>query len=121
MTLTTRVLAPEEHAHLPSDEQTAALPLFPGVRVIACEHNGVIVGSIGLVPLWHVEGVYVTPEWRGTGVLQTLVAAMHAEARALGLQTVYPAAQQDALVHFIERIGGVELPVRWFALAVQED
>jgi GNAT superfamily N-acetyltransferase len=70
--------------------------------------------------LWHAEGFYVTPDYRGRGVDVALVAAMHAEARTLGVDTVWPAANTDAMAHYVTRLGAVEIPARWFALAVRE-
>lgn len=118
--MTTRILPPEEWAKLAGTELDTALPMLPGTRVIVCELDGAIVGHLALVPMWHAEGVYVTPTQRGRGVLQFLIAAMHEEARAIGVSTVFPAAATEGMVHLITRIGGVEIEARWFALAVKE-
>lgn len=117
----TRLLPPEEWGRLAGSELEPALPLLPGARVLVCEtEDGAIVGHLALVPMWHVEAAEVEPTFRGTGVLQALVAAMHVEARALGITTVFPAAATDGMVHFVTRLGAVEIPARWFALAVKE-
>jgi L-amino acid N-acyltransferase YncA len=118
--MTTRVLHPDEWARLDGSELARALPRLPGARVIVCEDEGRVLGHLALVPMWHVEGAEIDEAQRGRGVLQALIAGMHAEARALGVSTVFPAAASDGMVHLIQRIGGVEIPARWFALAVRE-
>jgi hypothetical protein len=121
--MTTRVLDRAEWADALSETDLAlALPFFPeGVRVIVCEQAGAIVGHIALVPMWHIEGVYVDPAHRGGGrVFAALVTAMHAEARALAQRTVFPAAADDRMAQMVTQLGAVEIPARWFALKVRE-
>ena len=118
--MTSRVLDPLEHGRLDGTEIEEALPLFPGARVIVVEEEGVIIGHLLLAPMWHAEGFYVAPAYRGRGVDVELVAEMHATARAMGLGTVFPAAETDGMVAYVERLGAVEIPARWFALAVRE-
>jgi len=118
--VTTRILPVEDYRRIAGTDLSRALPILPGTKVIVCEHEGAIVGHLGLIPMWHVEGVEVDPAYRGRGVLQQLITAMHAEARTLGVYTLFPAAADAGMVHLLERLGAVEIPVRMYALAVQE-
>ena len=118
--MTARLLPPAEYDRLAGTELECAGDIFPGASVLVVEEAGVIIGHLMLAPLWHAEGFYVDPAYRGRGVDTQLVAAMHAEARALGLETVFPAAASDGMAHYVTRLGAVEMSARWFALAVRE-
>lgn len=118
--MTRRILPSDEYSRLVGTDLESALPLFPGARVIVVEDAGAIVGHLLLAPMWHAEGFGVVDGYRGRGVDRLLVDAMHAEARALGVETVFPAAASDGMVRYVTRLGAVEIPARWFALAVRE-
>lgn len=122
--MTTRLLDPSEHALLAGTDLGRALPYLPsGTRVVIAEDAGRVLGHIGLVPLLHVEGIAIDPQVTGLRrgrVFQALVQAMHAEARARGEHTVFPAAADPAMVEIVAKLGAVEVPARWFALPVKE-
>jgi GNAT superfamily N-acetyltransferase len=118
--MTSRILPREDYGRLIGTDLETAVPLFPGARVIVVEEGDAIIGHLMLAPMWHAEGFYVAPSHRGRGVDTALVTAMHAEARSMGVETVFPAAADDQMAHYVTRHGGVEIPARWFAVAVQE-
>jgi len=115
-----RLLPREEYYKLDGTDLECLLPDFPGARVFVVEDGDAIVGHLMLAPMWHAEGFYVEPSYRGKGVDTLLVAEMHDEARSMGLGTVFPAAASDGMVNYVTRLGAVEVPARWFALAVRE-
>lgn len=118
--MTSRILPRAEYTALEGTDLEHAVAHFPGARVIVVEDAGTIVGHLMLAPMWHAEGFGVDEAYRGRGVDRMLVAAMHGEARAMGIETVFPGAATDGMVSYVTRLGAVEMPVRWFALAVRE-
>ncbi len=117
--MTSRILSLAEYDRLIGTD-IDELSHRPGARVIVVEDGASIVGHLLLVPLWHAEGFGVAESHRGRGVDRMLVEAMHADARDMGVDTVFPAAESDGMVHYVTRLGAVEVPARWFALAVKE-
>ncbi len=118
--MTTRILPRAEYGRLAGTALEPAVVQFPGARVIVAEADGVIVGHLMLAPMWHVEGFSVAPEYGGLGAGDLLIDAMHEEARAIGLDTVFPAAGTAGMARYITMRHGVEIPARWFAVAVRE-
>ena len=118
--MNSRILPRADYARLVGTDIETLLPMLPGSRVIVVEDDGEIVGHLMLAPMWHAEGFGVVASHRGRGVDTMLVSAMHAEARSMGVKTVFPAAADDQMAHYVTRHGGVEIPARWFAVAVQE-
>jgi putative acetyltransferase len=68
-------------------------------------------GSIGLIPLStdtaELEGMYVAPDHRGTGVAQKLVETFEAHARANGFKSICLRAgePQPEALRFYEKMG----------------
>lgn len=118
--MTIRRLPPEEWNRLIGLPQGDDLIRFPHARILVAEEAGTIIGVMGLIPLWHMEGAYVAPSYRGKRVFETLFAALKAEAATLGVPAVFPGAATTAMGHFLERQGAVEIPLRLFALAARE-
>ena len=120
--MTRRILPRDEYHRLDGTDLECILSDFPGARVFVVEDGAEIVGHLMLAPMWHAEGFYVDPAYRGKGVDTLLVAEMHDEARSMGLATVFPAADRDdtGMFRYVTRLGAVEIPARWFALAVRE-
>lgn len=70
------------------------------------EHDGEIIGCGALQVIWEdqseIRSLAVLPEWHGRGIGRRLVAALLAEARALGLPGVFALTYREG---FFERMG----------------
>ena len=118
--MTPRLLPRAEYYRLAGTDLEDLLPDFPGARVFVVEDGDEIVGHLMLAPFWHPEGFYVAKDYRGQGVDTLLVSEMFDEARSMGLETVWPATASEGMAKYVTRLGAVEVPARWFALAVRE-
>lgn len=65
--MTTRLLPPEEWARLEGTLTGASWRrLDPEqAQVLVCEDHGTIVASAALFQVWHLEGLWVAPAYRG--------------------------------------------------------
>lgn len=106
--MTHRVLPPDEWPKLAGTLLETAWPtLNPReTRIVAVEDAGQIVGCVALFPVWHLEGVWIAPERRGTvSVARRIVTAVRSLAKALGASEVLMMATTDAAARMCRRFG----------------
>lgn len=116
----TRILPRQEYYRLEGTELEAVRSTLPAAaQVLVVEDDGRIVACWSLMPVWHVEGVWIAPEQRGRlGVVRRLVAGMFGLARSLGAGAVLTAAMTPEVEDLCRRLGGVEIPGKHFSLCV---
>jgi hypothetical protein len=121
--MTTRILAQDEYAgRLAGTELEAIWPHLPQTaQVIAVEGpDGRLVACWAVYPLVHAEGCWIAPDQRGNPrVARTLIREMFEAVRRLGAATVQTASVEDHVAALAQRLGGVELPGRHFAVRVR--
>lgn len=106
--MTSRILPREEWHTLPD---IGALPLPDGSRPVVVEHDGVIVGCHVLMPIWHVEGLWIAPDHRGrSSVARRLWARVQQEACAIGVKAVVTAAVDDRVCRLLAHVGASRVP-----------
>jgi GNAT superfamily N-acetyltransferase len=107
--LTVRRLKPVEYEKLLSVSDGYTPDPNRSVAVVA-ENGHHIMGRIFLMAPAHVEGVFVEPAWRNTGVMRQLVDAIELEARAEGISKVLAYAKDPDMYGRIEAMGYKKLP-----------
>jgi hypothetical protein len=115
--MTTRVLEPADWHLL--DDVVPVGALLPGSKPIVVEREGVIVGCHVLMPVWHVECLWVHPLFRKTTVFGRLWAAVKDECVRMGITAVCTAALTDEVKALIVHGHGVPLPGEHFAVPVR--
>lgn len=110
--MTTRVLPQDEWSKLAA---TAVGPVWSwlpaGARPVVVESEGQVLGCHVLVPVWHVEGLWIAEAHRGrASVARRLWAGVQAEAQALGVDHVITAAVDDRVRGLLAHVGAVPLP-----------
>lgn len=110
-----RVLTGDELKDYP---QPDGLPYLPNsLWVVAFDRKGTIVGRTGLVSLNHVEGTWVSPEYRHGTLGWRLLKTLEKEAKDLGLKYVL-AYSPDAIPEisgYMERMGYKRVEVTTWA------
>ena len=85
---------------------------------------GASVSDLAWLPVVNYAGialhVLVVALWPIAGDAKRVCVANTVIARTMWLGTVFPAAASDGMVNYVTRLGAVEVPARWFALAVRE-
>jgi hypothetical protein len=122
--MTTRVLPPEEWDRLAGTElEGLAAARLDTMTVLAVEDaEGAIVGCWSLLPIWHVEGIWIAPDHRGrSAVARRLLAGMRAVMAARGLHGVWTGAALDTVASLITRIGGRALPAQYYLPRTPEE
>ena len=110
-----KVLTGEELARIP---QPDCLPCLPNsLWVVAFDRKGTMVGRTGLVMLNHVEGTWVSPDYRHGTLGWRLLKTLEQEAKDLGLKYVL-AYSPDAIPEiggYMERMGYKKVEVTTWA------
>jgi N-acetylglutamate synthase-like GNAT family acetyltransferase len=123
--LTTRILPQDEWAKLaPTALEFVWETLRAGTdRVIVVEdETGRVVGCWTLIPVVHVEGIFIHRDERNRGnVARRLLTAMKAEAAAMGAQAVVTSSLTDDIAAFAMRLGAEVLPGTHFVLPIGKD
>ena len=91
------------------------------VQVVAVEDVGRIVAHVGVLQMTHFEGLWIDPEYRGNaGVFRALIREAYAIPRERGETFALGGAEHgDARMETLcHRLGGRELPVKFFAIGV---
>ena len=118
----TRILKREEWPRL---EAAAQSPVFQhadqrDVAMVVVENAaGEIVGSMAVLSITHFENAWVSPAHRSkAGVLRALLRQAFAIAEVRGERWVMAGAldDDDAMLEYLRRLGGVCMPVRFHAL-----
>lgn len=116
-----RILPPEEWARLGRTELPPLLPYVDpdNCAVVVVEDGERIVASMAALRATHFEGLWVEPEHRGNaGVMRSLLRLSTALARMRGERFVFSGAADDRMRSFAERLGGVRMPLDFYALWV---
>jgi len=88
----------------------------PGAGFWVAVADEVPVGSLGLKPLspgtGELDGMYVAPELRGTGLAQRLMDALekHARAHGIGVLRLRAGSPQPEAVRFYAKVGFSRIP-----------
>lgn len=117
-----RILPLEEYEKLDESPELGPvkdqLPL--GSKVIVVEEREELLGTWGLFPMVHLEGFWISPEHRGkAGVGRALIRKMTSTAQEMGARVVITGAGDEDVEKLIRKVGGVELPVKMFAINVE--
>jgi N-acetylglutamate synthase-like GNAT family acetyltransferase len=113
--ITVKVLTGEELAQIP---QPDSLPHVPNsLWVVAFDRKGTMIGRTGLVSLNHVEGTWVSPDYRHGTLGWRLIRTLEGEGKKLGLSSVlaYSPDAMPEISKYLERMGYKELPIRTWA------
>ena len=88
--MTTRILPLVEYPKLAGTLLEQSWPYFdPDTKVIVVEDTSDIVGCIALFPVWHLDGAWIAPAWRGrTSVARRLLHGIRTTAADLGIHEV---------------------------------
>ncbi len=109
--ITVKVLTGDELANI---QQPDGLPYIKdSLWVVAIDRKGTMVGRTGLVSLNHVEGTWVSPDYRNGTLGWRLIRTLEKEAKDLGLTNVL-AYSPDAIPEvgqYLERMGYTKIPV----------
>lgn len=83
-------------------------------RVVVVEDDGAIVATWALLPVVHVEGLWIAPSHAAAGV--PLLRGMRQEARAMGAERVWTGADSDAIRGLLERFHAQPVPYDSFVM-----
>jgi hypothetical protein len=120
----TRILAPEEW---PRALERSGQPSWPyidpsSVDIVAVEDDaGALIACMTVLKVTHFEGVWIDPEYRGkSGVMRALLRASGDIPRARGENWVFGGAADgdDVMRRYLGKLGGVEMPLSFWALWV---
>lgn len=119
-----RILPPEEWARVEGDMPMLLPYVEPqNIAIVAVEDDeGKIIGCLSALQVTHLEGVWIAPEHRGHGgALRALLRQACAIPNARGEHWVFGgAADGDAVMdRYVRRLGGVPMPLRFYAMRVE--
>lgn len=93
-----------------------------GCQVFGVEKGGEVVGTVAVMTVVHLEGLWVHPEHRGPGIVRSL---MEAAARAAKETTrhgwVFACIGSEEMAGYVERSGGTEVPVVLYVLPLGKE
>lgn len=118
--MTTRILQVEEYPRLVGTELETVWAHLPAeARVVAVEDDGELVGCWAVLPITHVEGVWVKPSHRNAGgVARRLLRGMRDVAQEMGARAVFTAALTPNVEDLLARVGAEPLPGTHYVLAL---
>ena len=122
MSLTTRVLPPEEWERLAETDagQLALVLNQETATVIGVERDGVLVGCAAVYPALHVDGLWIAEtERKRTSIARRLWAAIRGEMTRRGTRGAVAGAVSDEMRGVLEKIG-VALPGVQFVIRGRE-
>lgn len=114
-----RILRPEEWGRL---ERPHIPPLTPYVRpedmaVVVVEDGDRIAACVSVMRVTHFETLWIDHEYRGNaGVGRALLRQAVAVSKAWGSRWAFGGIEDDRMRGFIERLGGVHVPLQFYAL-----
>ena len=107
--MTSRVLPVSEWGKLAGTLIDPATLPPDAVPVVVEDAEGRVVGCSVLLPMWHQEGTYIAPEYRGKiGANRQLLDAMRQQFDRLGITGVWMTAFDDDNARLIEKFGQAE-------------
>lgn len=75
-------------------------------RIIAVEEDGRVIGCSALMAIYHLEGTWVAPEYRGTvAVGRHLVRAQRQLLKAMHVESVYMMARTPETSAMVRKFG----------------
>lgn len=116
-----RVLSPDDWALLDDLHPAQLARTLPegAAAVVVVEHGGEIVGTLTVAQITHLEGLWIAPEFRGNPRLSmALVEAAFAEVRKTGADWAWGGSDTEHVSDIIARVGGVEIPIKSYAIPV---
>ncbi len=117
--LTSRVLPFEEWSKLAGTElaDLATHPTRFQAHVLVVEAGDAIIGTWMVLPVWHVEGLWVHPDYRGkASVGRRLWTGMRRLVTALGGQAAMTAAIDPTVEAMLQTAHAQPLPGRAYLL-----
>src|SRR5262245_53898874 len=111
--LTARALPPEEWPRLDPTELGPVWPLLAPEtgRILVIERGETLVGCWALLPVWHLEGIWVAPAERPAGAVgRRLLRTMAGWIAEAGLGGVMTAATSPEVAAYLTRLGARPLP-----------
>lgn len=116
----TRLLPADEWHRLTETDFPQILPYLgpEDISIVVVEHDGQVVGCWGVMPMIHLEGVWIHPAYRTkASVARRLVAATWAHLRTLAPRWVMTAATTDAVRTLLTRhLGAQHVPGDSYAI-----
>lgn len=120
--MTTRILPPSEWPRLAGTELETVYPHMDPDQsdVVVVEQDGRIVACWALLRVYHVEGLWVAPEYRKRGRAGwRLLEAMRGLCRRVGARAVCTAACTPEVARLITQLRGVPLPGDQYMLPME--
>jgi hypothetical protein len=120
--MTCRLLGHGEYGRLTGSTLESVLSILPpAAQVLVVEEGGEIVGHLAVVPLWHTDGLWISPGHRKRGrVFRLLAQGLGRMVETLGISTVIPGSDSEEMDRILAGLGAVQLPARQYVLNVQE-
>ena len=118
--LTARELPPDEWWRLDGTELGKTWRLLPTDKatvVVVENEDGQIVGTWSVMLIVHTEGLGVAPPYQSRGRVARLLLREGAKVvRRLGASQFVTGAATMEMVNYLDRLGGVEIPARFFSV-----
>jgi len=121
MSLTSRILPPEEWARLNGTEAELLWPYYnpEQTRVLVVEDGGEVVATWTLLRVVHAECLWVAPSHRGMfGVAKRLLRLMREVASGWKVSAVITGSLSPHVTDLITRFGGTPMPMASFILPI---
>ena len=119
-----RVLPANEWGRLDGTDLEGMVPFLKpeSAKVVVVEQDGQIIGQWLATPVWHVEGLWIAPEHRGTaGVARRLWAGMRREMREGGAAAALTGAETDAVRRLLAHAGPTRVPFDTYVLPFEKE
>jgi hypothetical protein len=119
-----RILRPEEWHRINTPDLPPLVPFVEpeNLAVVVVEDDaGEIIACVSAMRVTHFEGLWIKPEYRGNaGVFRALIRQAYAVPRVRGEAWVFGSSAHgnDRMERMCGRLGGRELPVRFYAMPV---
>lgn len=120
--MTTRTLPPHEWPRLDGTELEPVWRLLnpDDTEIVAVEDGDRLVACWALLRVYHVEGVWIHPDYRKRfSVVWRLLAAMRALCQKLGIGRVVTAAMSDDVRDLIVSLNGHRLPGEHYVMPME--
>lgn len=121
--MTSRILPPEEWDRLSDTDIPNILPHVgpTDMHIVVVEDEGRIVGCWALMPMLHLEGLWIAPEYRGrSSVARRLLKATWAEVKRLAPRWVMTGCCDDTVRRLLTRhMNAAKVPSDSYLIAMQ--
>jgi hypothetical protein len=118
--MTARVLPVDEWPKVAGTEIGLALGALPaGSQILVVEDGDTVVGAWGLLPYYHVEGLWIAPGSRKRGAVgRRLLTGMRRLAQTVGAKIVWTGALSPDVAALLEHYGAHQIPGVHYAMYV---